>query len=150
MDFVDDTLMKNDQWKGSLARQIRSAVLKRTCQMRVALGQGRSVGSAFLVRDSTTLASVGASFDLIDRATEEVLAEQLSLSEFNIYAGIQPTEFLNCCWAKPETEHQAPHVMKLIERFNIVSLWIVHSIVSPMRVRDRAKRWAKAIRIAAV
>jgi hypothetical protein len=34
-------------------------------------------------------AALGASFDLIDRFSEEILAEQLSVSEFNIYAETQ-------------------------------------------------------------
>ena len=57
--------------------------------MRVALGADRSTGAAFLTRDTITSAALGASFDLIDRVSEEAIAEQLSVSEFNIYAEMQ-------------------------------------------------------------
>ena len=97
------------------------------------------------------MASSSMTFDvLFAEFVEEHIAEQLTLYEFNIYNSIKPTELLNQSWAKPETEHQAAHVIRLIERFNLVSMWVVFLIVTPMRVKERAKRFAKLIKIATV
>jgi len=147
IDFIDEELMKNEQWRDSLARRLRSAVLECAGQMKKE--QELEENTESRLSKSTVMASSSMTFDvLFAEFAEEHIAEQLTLYEFNIYNSIKPTELLNQSWAKPETEHQAAHVIRLIERFNLVSMWVVFLIVTPMRVKERAKRFAKLIKIA--
>eukprot|EP01094_Clydonella_sp_ATCC50884_P023673 TRINITY_DN5739_c0_g1_i2.p1 TRINITY_DN5739_c0_g1~~TRINITY_DN5739_c0_g1_i2.p1 ORF type:complete len:981 (-),score=236.14 TRINITY_DN5739_c0_g1_i2:206-2971(-) len=145
MDFIDNTLMSNAQWRDSLARRLRSAVLQCAQQIKE---EQETENAESLLSKSTVTASSSMKFDLLFEFPVEHLARQLTLYEFNIYQSIKPQELLNQCWSKPETEHQAPHVIRLIERFNLVSMWVVFLIVTPMRAKERVKRWAMLIKIA--
>jgi len=79
---------------------------------------------------------------------EEEIARQLTLIEFTTYAAIKPAELLNQSWNKPKLKPRAPHVTKMIDRFNEVSVWVATAILKATKVKSRAKIMAKFIKIA--
>ncbi|KAF2074459.1 hypothetical protein CYY_004241 [Polysphondylium violaceum] len=80
---------------------------------------------------------------------DEEIARQLTLFEFNLYSSIKPTEFLNQAWNKPNiASRKSPTILQMISRFNNVGLWVVSLILEPERVKTRAKRMERIIRIA--
>mmetsp|Transcript_22798 Transcript_22798/g.25377 ORF Transcript_22798/g.25377 Transcript_22798/m.25377 type:complete len:438 (+) Transcript_22798:46-1359(+) len=82
------------------------------------------------------------------RYSETEIARALTLIEDKIYKAIQPYELLNQAWAKQKLKYRAVNVLKLIKRFNAVSLWISTCVVQSTRHKDRVKILSKVIRIA--
>ncbi|KAF2069090.1 hypothetical protein CYY_009588 [Polysphondylium violaceum] len=79
---------------------------------------------------------------------EEEIARQLSLIEFDIYKKIKPPELLNQSWNKTKLKYRAPNVLKMIDRFNSVSMWVATLIIHPPKVKARARMMARFMRIA--
>ncbi|KAN0023643.1 hypothetical protein ACTFIV_008030 [Dictyostelium citrinum] len=80
---------------------------------------------------------------------DEEIARQLTLYDFQLYTAIKPTEFLNQAWNKPSmASRKSPTILKIISRFNDISLWVVSLILEPDRVKTRAKRLKRIISIA--
>ncbi|KAJ5074401.1 guanine nucleotide exchange factor [Anaeramoeba ignava] len=78
---------------------------------------------------------------------EEEIARQLTLYEFNIYKQIKPKELLNQAWNKQKLKHNSPNVIRLIERFNDLSVWIATSIISQIKLANRVSMIIKFIKI---
>lgn len=78
----------------------------------------------------------------------EVIAQQLTLISHNLYSKIDYLELLNACWTKKNKNIAAPNIMKLIERFNTFTLWILEEILSYDRKVNRVKVLEKFIRVA--
>lgn len=68
---------------------------------------------------------------------EVELARQLTLIEYAIFAAIRPEECVKKRWGASEHESQAPNILSMARRFNVVSRWVSSSIV---RVVDAKKR----------
>jgi hypothetical protein len=98
---------------------------------------------------------------------DEEIARQLTCIEFSIFSLIKPTEFLNQAWNKPSLQHRSPNVLKMIDRFNNVSMvrdfikvsvqiltfllqWVASMILKIENLKTRARMFAKAINIAMV
>ena len=81
---------------------------------------------------------------------EEEIARQLTLIEFEVFVNVKPSELLNQSWNKPKLRHRAPNVIKLIERFNSVSVWCEVLILSEMRLKGRVRAMTKLIKIGKV
>jgi len=79
---------------------------------------------------------------------EEEIARQLSLIEYDIYKKIKPPELLNQSWNKTKLKHRAPNVLKMIDRFNSVSMWVATLIIQTPKVKARARMMARFMRIA--
>jgi hypothetical protein len=78
---------------------------------------------------------------------DEEIARQLTLIDYEYFAAIKPTELLNQAWNKPSLQSRCPNVMAAIERFNIVSKWVVSMIIKVENLRTRAKMFAKCLAI---
>ncbi|KAH3756128.1 Ras guanine nucleotide exchange factor [Pelomyxa schiedti] len=65
------------------------------------------------------------------------IARQLTITTFNFYSGIKPTEFFRLAWSKPELRHLSPNIVELTNLFNKITNWVTHSIVSTPKIRDR-------------
>ncbi|KAL6047267.1 Guanine-nucleotide dissociation stimulator CDC25 [Balamuthia mandrillaris] len=76
------------------------------------------------------------------------LARQMTLIEFDIFQQIKPSELLKCAWSKAKLKSRAPHVLQLSDRFNRVSLWVAHIILSCRTIKMRVKVMTKFINIA--
>jgi len=75
------------------------------------------------------------------------LARQFTLIEFDLFCKIKPNELLNQAWIKPALRHRAPNVLALAQRSTDVSEWISTMIVKEERLRNRAKLFAKFLKI---
>jgi len=74
------------------------------------------------------------------------IARQLTLIEFEYYDKLVPTELLGQAWSK--RFQSAPNVISMIQRYTAVSHWITSLIVEPARVKIRAKRYSKLVKVA--
>eukprot|EP01133_Synstelium_polycarpum_P008684 gene8684-10202_t len=79
---------------------------------------------------------------------EEEVARQMTLIEFEIYKKIKPPELLNQSWNKTKLKHRAPNVLKMIDRFNNVSMWVATMIIQTQKVKARARMMTRFIKIA--
>eukprot|EP01132_Coremiostelium_polycephalum_P005608 gene5608-6979_t len=79
---------------------------------------------------------------------EEEIARQMTLIEFDIFRKIKPPELLNQSWNKTKLKHRAPNVLKMIDRFNNVSMWVATMIIQTVKVKARARMMARFMKIA--
>ncbi|EFA85172.1 Ras guanine nucleotide exchange factor [Heterostelium album PN500] len=79
---------------------------------------------------------------------ELFVAQQLTLREFETFRRIQPVEFLNQAWNKPKLQYKACNLLKMIDRFNRVSLAISTSILAQIKLKSRVKLICRYIKIA--
>ncbi|KAJ3443426.1 ras guanine nucleotide exchange factor i-related [Anaeramoeba flamelloides] len=84
----------------------------------------------------------------LDSIDEEEVARQLTLIDFEMYSKIKPSELLNLAWSKPKFKHRATNVLKMIEKFNEISLWVAHTILLNDKVKKRAKSITRFVNIA--
>ena len=78
---------------------------------------------------------------------EEELARQICIIDFKLFSKIKPSEFLNQAWSKPKYKHRAVNILRMINRFNTVSMWVASSILKVVNIKPRAKLMAKFIRM---
>lgn len=78
----------------------------------------------------------------------ELIAEQLTYIEFDLYKSIQSAELKNQSWNKDKRKCMARNVISLIQRTNRLSFWIASSILLQTKLKDRARAVIKAIQIA--
>jgi hypothetical protein len=69
----------------------------------------------------------------------EEVARQLTLITWEVFAAILPSELLNQSWNKPTLRYRAPNVLKMVASFNHLSQSVATLIVTPKRVKLRAK-----------
>jgi len=65
-------------------------------------------------------------------------ARQLTLIEFKLYKAIKPHEFLDNNYNKNERNIYAPGIVKMIDWFNKVCLWVATTIIMEDNIRERA------------
>lgn len=65
------------------------------------------------------------------------VARQLTLIEQDLYRRIENKECLNQAWNKPDKEEKSPHIVAMIKRFNLVSVWVATEIVKTEKLADR-------------
>jgi len=79
---------------------------------------------------------------------EEEIARQLTILDWKSYVQIKPSELLDCAWSKPKLKNRSPHVLEMIRLFNLLSGWVVISIVEPKTVKERGRVMGKFLSIA--
>eukprot|EP01127_Copromyxa_protea_P016284 TRINITY_DN4807_c0_g1_i2.p1 TRINITY_DN4807_c0_g1~~TRINITY_DN4807_c0_g1_i2.p1 ORF type:complete len:1373 (-),score=282.44 TRINITY_DN4807_c0_g1_i2:58-3576(-) len=79
---------------------------------------------------------------------EKVIADQLTLIEFDIYKNIKPRELLGQAWIKEEHKCVARNVVDLIQRADHVSHWVASCILFQSRLQNRITVINKFINIA--
>jgi hypothetical protein len=143
-----DTVAANYAGHGALADQLRQAIVKRTCGLKTR-SRGHSVLEKLCPEPvlRITKKKEGGPLEVFDYDELEI-ARQLTLIEFEHYEKIMPSELLGQAWSKQKNQHKAPNVLSMIAHSNDVSLWIATLILEPARVKLRAKRFAKLIKVA--
>ncbi len=58
------------------------------------------------------------------------IARQMTLYSFGLFCAIEPSEILQQRWNSPDKEKLCPNVMRMIRRFNTVSLWVQTVLLS--------------------
>lgn len=86
-------------------------------------------------------------FDIIEW-DPKIIAKQMTLISYNLYSKIEVKEFLNACWTKKNKLADAPNIFKLIDRFNLLSFWVVEEVLSYNDKIKRAKCIEKLISVA--
>lgn len=87
-------------------------------------------------------------FDILEWSGFDI-ARQLTLISYEIYNKIKPSELVNSAWTKVNKKHiTSPNVLKLIDRFNSLYLWIIEEILSYDMKRFRYKVIEKFIVVA--
>ena len=76
------------------------------------------------------------------------VVEQLSLFEYNCFAGIAPSDFLGSGWTKKDKYERCPRLMEFMDHFNAVTNWVCSSILGEKSDKSRAKLIDKCIDIA--
>jgi len=80
--------------------------------------------------------------------TDEEIARQLTLIDYDIYAGIQVQELLQTAWNSDKLRHRSPHVCGLLNRLNKLAFFVPSLILWLDSKSLRAKMIEKFIRIA--
>ncbi len=76
----------------------------------------------------------------------QVLAEQLTLIEAQMFGVISASELLNLTWKN--ARKRGSHVNALVRRFNIISYWVATEVVMPRDVRTRVELIVRFIAVA--
>uniref|UniRef100_A0A7S3D2F8 Uncharacterized protein n=1 Tax=Palpitomonas bilix TaxID=652834 RepID=A0A7S3D2F8_9EUKA len=84
---------------------------------------------------------------LVDIDPIEV-ARQLCLMDQELYTAIHPKELLNQAWSKKMKNERSPNVLRLIERFNMLSGFVTTEIVKRPQIGDRVRMISWFINIA--
>jgi len=80
---------------------------------------------------------------------EQVIAQQLTLIEIEIFQRIDNSELIgNCYWTKPKYRFLSQNVHFLIDRVNQATFWVATSVVIQSTLKNRAKVLAKLISVA--
>jgi hypothetical protein len=87
-----------------------------------------------------------AKFD-INEWNPKIIAKQLTLISYNLYSNIEIKEFLNACWTKKNKLIEAPNIFKLINRFNLLTYWVVEEVLSYDDKNRRAECIEKLIKV---
>jgi len=78
----------------------------------------------------------------------DVLAAQITVTDFALFSKIQAREFFDLAWSKTHLRHRAPNIMAMIGRVNKVSYWVPNVILWHSSMNDRAKAVEKFIALA--
>lgn len=65
------------------------------------------------------------------------VARQLTVIESELFRAMEPSELLGLAWTKTGKEVRSRHVLQLIYRFNVVSNWIIRSILEAKHLEER-------------
>jgi hypothetical protein len=65
-------------------------------------------------------------------------ARQLTLIESELFRAVRPPELMGLGWTGEDKELVAPHVLAMTYRFNLVSNWVVRTVVETPNLHERA------------
>ncbi|KAJ6253455.1 guanine nucleotide exchange factor [Anaeramoeba flamelloides] len=77
-------------------------------------------------------------------------ARQMTLFFHSLYKNIQPFELVDQGWSKKNKKIKAPNIIKMIDKFNDFSNYVVECIVSQTTVRKRSKEYVRWIKVAKI
>lgn len=92
-------------------------------------------------------AKIKSKFDILEW-DPKIIAKQFTLISFNLLAKIEVKEFLNTAWTKKNKLTEAPNIYKLIDRFNLLTYWVIEEILAYDDKSSRAKCIEKFINVA--
>ncbi|KAJ5078514.1 guanine nucleotide exchange factor [Anaeramoeba ignava] len=87
-------------------------------------------------------------FNIFDLSDKEI-AQRLSYSSQQLFFKIQNKELFDGAWTEKNREKQAPNVIQMIQRFNLISDWVSTKILKTNNLSKRAKLLSRIIQIAA-
>jgi len=80
--------------------------------------------------------------------TDQAIAEQLTLIEWEIFCKIHDSEFHHSNWKNDSTKKFAKNVCAMVDRFNVVSYWVATEIVMQTDLKMRVSLLKKFSQIA--
>jgi len=80
----------------------------------------------------------------------DLVASQLTLIEFEMFSAIADSELLHMGWKNenPRRKQEAENIIKMVDRFNLVSYWVATEIVMQPELKQREKTVRKFIQVA--
>lgn len=82
------------------------------------------------------------------------IAQQLTISDFELFYSIPPHEFIGAKWRRKLSTrgnvhiHDCPNLMALMDRFTDIALWVAAEIVEQRTAEERADRLRKFLDVA--
>jgi hypothetical protein len=147
LDFAESVLVHDHP---ALAKQIRKNVLRLRdgSYVNQAQIQRQSVASPVsmkLIKPHSTI--IGGEVNIF-QLEAEVVAQQFTILEFDLFVKIMPYEFLNQAWTKADADERAPNIINVTKRFNEIAFWVAKSILEVKTVKARSRRLARLIDVA--
>jgi len=85
--------------------------------------------------------------DLFLEVPAQVIADQLTLIDFEIFSQFEAFELLNQSWNKPKLKHRSPNIVAVINRSTRESYWVATMILSQDNKQYRMRMVDKMIDI---
>jgi hypothetical protein len=135
LNFVEGIIAK-DQWK--LAKTIRKTIYRmKKKENKICEQINLSINNVPIIKGVFNY-----------NFTNEEIAQQLTLLDFEIFQKIGPCEFLNQAWNKPDGHIKAPNILHLTSRFNSIAFWVARCILEGNDAKQRAVIMTRFIEIA--
>ena len=137
LSFIDEKVLNTDKLNNKEIKLTNLYKKKRTY----------SVSSHLKEQPILPFKQKNCHFDILEWSEIEI-ARQLSLISHFLISKIRVSELFSSRWTKSEKYSNSPHIMKCIDRFNKLSLWIAEEILSYDKAKSRALVIEKFILIA--
>jgi len=72
--------------------------------------------------------------------TMSPIVRHFTLLDWSLWRLLQPYEFLNLAWMKPEGSIKSVNVLAIIIRFELITSWVTTKILRLEKVKERAKK----------
>jgi hypothetical protein len=111
--------------------------------------KGRKKSQPILIKqDSLKLPNkISSDFNILEWSALDI-AKQLTVTSYNLLSKIEYKELLNTNWTKKEKHLLAPNIMKIIDRFNKLTLFIMEEVLAYDKKKNRAGVIAKFVEVA--
>lgn len=84
----------------------------------------------------------------LSEVSAEVITQQISLYEFELFKDIELKDFLGGAWTKKDKYERCPRLCEFLDHFNSTTNWVVSSILNEPDINARASLISKFISVA--